>query len=116
MTRENGGYDGQWESLVETVRNIDERSRLHTEANVAMREFLRQIATNTGDMAASFRQDNRDLTQIIVKEKRVPFVLVLVGVIICGAYILADKVEEGNLDISIPLLGIEISHAPERVE
>ncbi len=107
---ENGHYNGEFERLVGIVEEIDQRTSQHTDLMGSMAVALREISSNTGVVAKHYAEDNRELSKLAAGKNQVSIFVLLVLMVICGAYVLAEKVSQGQIDINIPFIGLEIVH------
>lgn len=111
MNQSVNGHDRNGVDLTNTLKRIDQKTQDLQMDFSSQRVFLERIALSTEAVAKAFETDRTALTKIVVSEKRVPFALVLAIVVIGGCYILADKVQSGDLNVKIPFLGISITHS-----
>lgn len=107
---ENGHYNGQFERLTSLVRQIDERTTQTQELLGSLSSSLGEIARNTGVVAKHYAKDNRALTKLAAGKNQVSITVFIILMLLCGAYVLADKVGQGDIDIRLPLIGLEVVH------
>src|SRR5690242_17039327 len=100
---ENGHYNGQFERLTDLVKEIDERTYRHTDLLGSLAATLREIASNTGVVAKHYADDNRELSRLAAGKNQVSITVFIVLMVLCGAYVLADKVGQGDIEIKLPL-------------
>lgn len=106
----NGQYSGEFERLVRLVEEIDSRTTQNHELLGSMTSVLRDIAQNTAVVANHYASDNRELSKLAAGKNQVSITVVIVLMVLCGAYVLAEKVSQGEIDVRMPLVGLEIVH------
>lgn len=112
----NGQYQGEFEHLINLVEELDTRSKQHGDVLGMMSGHLSAIAENTGAVARHFQEDNRALAGLAAGKNQVSVHVLLVLMVLCGAYVLAEKVSRGDIDVKIPFIGLEISHGEKPAE
>jgi hypothetical protein len=105
MKDNNGDLNG-YGYMLKLIQRIDEKTD-ETAAAVqtfqdSLSEPLRAIAKNTSAMSSSlneFRDENKDLIQIIAGKWQVPMPVFLVVVIVFAVWIVAEKVHQTGTEV-----------------
>lgn len=95
-----------FQEVLDTVNRIEEQTSKTSQTMDALHEssteHLRAIADNTGTMAAAldeFKQENKDLIEIIAGKKQVPFLTFILVVGVMAILLIVEKAHQTKTDI-----------------
>ena len=106
MSETNGRYEGQWEDMMALLRDIDKRTESQENEGKQVHATLEKIEQHTGAVATYFQDQNKAL----LKERGIPLAIFTLFLLLVGAYVLVDKLEESDLRLKFNLTdGFEIT-------